>query len=77
MALAGGMVTLSGASSGITVIGVAPDGNRTVRLVLGDGSSERIRVANNVYVARDRGGFRTVALKDSRGLLRNYRVPGG
>ncbi len=75
MALAGEMSPITGGPSGVTVTGLAPDGNRTVRLVLADGSSETVPVSHNIYIAHAPPGFKAVTLKDSRGALRSYRVP--
>jgi hypothetical protein len=77
MVLAGEMSPIMGGPKGVTVIGLAPDGNRTVRLVLASGSSETVRVFHNVYIAHSRHGFRTVTLKDSTAALRTWRVPDG
>jgi hypothetical protein len=74
MALAGMMSLVLGGS---TVIGLAPDGNSTVRLALHDGSSETAPVVHNIYVAHARHGFTTVTLKDSQGALKTYRIPDG
>lgn len=77
MVLAGEMSPITSASNGITVTGLAPNGNRTVTLRLADGSSRKVPVSHNVYVARSRVGFQTVTLKDSAGVLRTWRVPDG
>jgi hypothetical protein len=77
MALAGEMSPIAGGSGGVTVTGLAPDGNPTVTLVLGNGSAETVPVNNNIYVAHSPHGFKTVTLKDSRGQLKTYRVPDG
>jgi hypothetical protein len=77
MALAGEMSPITGDRSGVTVTGLAPNGNRTVRLALADGSSETVGVFHNIYVAHTLHGFATVTLKDSRGVLRTYHIPDG
>jgi hypothetical protein len=77
MALAGEMSPITGGRNGVTVIGLVPDGNRSVRLTLTDGSSETVRVRENVYVATAARGFRTVTVKDSAGAVRTYRIPDG
>ncbi len=58
-----------------TLIGVAPNGNRTVRLTLRDGSSEVVPVSQNVYIAKASSVFASVTLKDANGALRTWRTP--
>jgi hypothetical protein len=77
MALAGEMSPILGGSNGVTVIGLAPNGNRAVKLVLANGSSATVPVSHNVYIARAPHGFKTVTLKDSTGSLRTWNVPDG
>lgn len=77
MALAGEMSPIDGGPNGVTVTGLAPNGNRTVKLVLADGSTETVPVSYNIYIARALHGFKTVTLKDSRGALRTYHIPDG
>jgi hypothetical protein len=77
MALAGEMSPITGGPAGVTVTGLAPNGNRTVRLVRADGSSEIVPVQNNIYIAHDAHGFQTVTLKDSNGAVRTWNVPDG
>jgi hypothetical protein len=77
MALAGKMSPILGGPNGVTVIGLAPNGNPTVRLVRADGSSETVPVFHNVYTAHSRRGFRTVTLKNSAGALQRWGIPDG
>jgi hypothetical protein len=77
MALAGKMSPTTGGPSGVTVIGLAPNGDATVRLMLPSGSSETVPVHQNVYVARAPHGFRTVTLRDSGGVIRTYHIADG
>ncbi len=60
---------------GEIVIGLAPNGNRTVTLRLAHGSSKVVPVSHNVYIARTSELIRTVTLKDSHGTVRTWRVP--
>jgi len=76
MALAGKMSPILGGRT-VLVIGLAPNGNRTVKLVRANGSPETVYVFHNVYTARSRHSFRTVTLKDSTGTLRTWGVPDG
>jgi hypothetical protein len=75
MVLAGEMSPIIGGSNGVIVVGLAPDRNRTVRLVRASGMSETVQVSNNVYIASTRRGFRTVTVRDSAGALRTWVVP--
>lgn len=62
---------------GETVIGLAPNGNKTVMLTLTNGSTQSARVSHNTYVAHTRQGFKTVTLRDSTGTLRTVGDPDG
>jgi hypothetical protein len=79
MALAGNFTTgLFG--KGETLIGVAPNGNRTVTLMVIDlktrvRSKKVVDVSQNVYVAQTRHLFETVTLKDAKGVPRTWRTP--
>jgi hypothetical protein len=77
MALAGELSPISGGPAGVTVIGLAPNGNPTVRLALADGSSESVPVSQNVYLARSPHGFKTVTVKNSTGTVTTHGVPDG
>lgn len=77
MALAGKMSPIQGGPTGVTVVGLAPNGNQTVRLALRNGSSEVARVIHNVYIAHARYGFKTVTLRDSAGVLRTWGTADG
>jgi len=77
LALAGAFSPIMGGLDGVTVIGLAPNGNKTVTLTLADGSSESVPVSHNVYVAKAPHGFKTVTLKDATGTLGSHRVPDG
>lgn len=77
MVLLGEMSPILGGPSGVTVIGLAPNGNRTVELVRANGSPDTVHVAHNVYIARSRHGFKTVTLKDFAGAFRTWDVPDG
>lgn len=75
-----GNFTLGLFGKGETLIGVAPNGNRTVTLTVRDlktkaRSKEVVGVSQNVYVARTPHLFETVTLKDAKGELRTWRTP--
>jgi hypothetical protein len=61
----------------VTVTGLEPDGNPSVRLIRADGTSATAPVSHNIDIAHSAHGFKTVTLKDARGTLRTYRVPDG
>jgi hypothetical protein len=75
MALAGNFTTGLFGPKRETLIGVAPNGNPTVRLTLNDGSSEVVPVSQNVYIAETSKHFTRVTLKDANGVLRTWRTP--
>jgi hypothetical protein len=77
LALAGGFSPIDGRRDEVIVVGLAPDGNKAVTLTVADGSSESVPVAQNVYLAKARNGFRTVTLRDASGSLRSHGVPDG
>jgi hypothetical protein len=78
MALAGEFSPLIGSPNGVMVLGLAPNGNATVRLTLGDGSSETSTVSSqNLYVVTAAQAIRHVTLRDSSGTLRTWNVPDG
>lgn len=62
---------------GETVIGLAPNGNRTVKLRLSNGSMKTVPVSNNVYEVHTSRLIQTVTLKDSTGKLKTWNVPDG
>jgi hypothetical protein len=64
-------------SGGIVVIGLAPNGNRTVRVGTADGLSQSVAVRDNVYTATATHGFSTVTLVDSGGAVVTRKVPDG
>ena len=64
-------------SPGETVIGLAPNGNRTVTLKLSDGSTRTVPVLDNTYAVHTYRIIRTVTLRDSAGQLQSWNVPDG
>lgn len=74
MALEGNFTLGLFGPKGETLIGVAPNGNPTVRLTLADRSSEVVRVSQNVYIAKTSKQFTSVTLKDANGALRTWRT---
>jgi hypothetical protein len=71
------MSPIEGGRNGVTVVGLAPNGNQTVRLLLTNGSSEAVRVIHNVYIAHARHGFKTVTVRDSAGVIRRWGTADG
>lgn len=57
-----------------TIIGLAPDGNRVVRVLLAHGRSRRVEVVDNVYAATVPASVRTVILKNADGHTVRLRV---
>jgi hypothetical protein len=75
MALAGNFTTGLFGPKSETLIGVAANGNRTVRLTLRGGSSKVVPVSQNVYIAKTSKQFISVTLKDAAGALHTWRTP--
>lgn len=67
-ALTGSLFVESGRVSGHrTIIGLAPDGNRTVRVLLADGRSRLAQVVDNVYSIVVPVSARAVVLRNASG----------
>jgi hypothetical protein len=58
----------------IVVVGLAPDGNRTVDVTDTDGSTREVRVTDNVYVVRG-GHPSSIKLRDASGALTTVPIP--
>ncbi|HET9719704.1 MAG TPA: hypothetical protein VFP55_06490, partial [Solirubrobacteraceae bacterium] len=57
-----------------TIIGLAPNGNRTVRILLGGGGSRTAPVIDNVYSLVVPASARTLIVKNSQGGTRRLRL---
>jgi hypothetical protein len=75
-ALSGGMIGTSFGSHGETVHGLAPDGNRTVTVVLAGGATRTVPVIDNVYSITLHPQAVSVIMKDSAGRRTTIRAPG-
>jgi hypothetical protein len=74
-----GMALVTGSGpGGQSVVGLAPDGNATVKVTNTDGTTENVPVKNNVYEIID-GKQNTVSLKEASGAMtqRPLVVPTG
>jgi hypothetical protein len=65
-----------GHPDGEVIMGLAPNGNATVKLTLADGTSNTVPVTENAYVAETSQQIRTVTLRNSAGTLTTVTVPG-
>ncbi len=72
-ALSGGLITLFGS----TLVGLVPDGNATVTVVLGGGGSSRtVRVIDNAYAITTHRRAISVIAKTTTGHHLTIRAPG-
>ena len=75
-ALSGGMIGTSFGSNGETVHGLAPDGNRTVTVVLTGGATRTVRVIDNVYSITLHPQAVSVIVNDAAGRRITVKAPG-
>jgi hypothetical protein len=65
-----GVVTVSYSKDQVDIFGIVPDGVDTVTLELADGTTQRLRVRDNVYFASAAAPSKTITFEDPAGKRR-------